>query len=349
MAKYRYNAENLKFDFISCAELSPDCRILDLGWGGQQLLNGSAFQGMDICFVSDDIRAVRGSVGKDIAAYHAESPAQVSGGFDTAFYHPEGHAAKGQVFHWVDVVFEKMNLGGHLYFSGQKDRGVLSYIKQIEQVFGQVERVGRNGRMQYFKAVKERIDSGISRTEIEHLIKVEDQPGGLLQFSTRDGVFSRDGIDPGSRLLLDHISVDEDAIVCDVGCGYGLLGITCAGLVPHGRVWMGDVSARAVACAKENIEINRVTNASVGVSDLYELAEDTSFDLILSNPPFHEGNKTAWPLIDQAFDKLKPNGELKIVVMRAGPYAKRMESVYGYVEVCAAEGGYTVLSAQKKI
>jgi 16S rRNA (guanine1207-N2)-methyltransferase len=137
--------------------------------------------------------------------------------------------------------------------------------------------------------------------------------------------------------------------VFDMGCGYGLLGLVCARLAQNGRVWLSDVSMRAVTCATENMARNQITNAQVGVGDLYESVGDTPLDLILSNPPFHEGNKTAWPLIDGAIERLNPNGVLMLVVMRAGPYIKRMETVFGHVEICAEAGGYTVLKCQKKI
>ena len=310
---------------------------------------GGLTDASEVCFVSDDVRAVRDCSGQNVKGYHTQSPSVAPGAFDLGFYHPEGHAAKGQVFNWIDALFEKLRIGGSVLFAGQKDRGVLSYTRRIEAVFGQVERVGRNGRMLFFRATKRSASPGVAPYPSDQLIEAMDLPGGDFQFHTKDGVFSRDGIDAGSRILLDHISVKHDALVFDAGCGYGLLGIVGARLVPDGRVWMGDVSARAVSCARENVALNRVNNASVAVSDLFECAGDTTFDLILSNPPFHEGNKTAWPLIDGAYDKLNSGGVFMIVVMRPGPYVKRLEAVFGRVEICATLNGYTVLKSQKDI
>lgn len=349
MAKHNYDAKKLQDKLISCADLTRQSRILDLGWTGQSLFLQCGIKSPQLIFVGDDVRAVRACEKTGVVARHLSSPIDLAECFDLVFYHPEGHAAKGQVFHWVDAAFEKLNVGGCLFFAGQKDRGVLSYVKHIESVFGQVERVERSGRMQYFKAIKKSKTPSETPQSNQQMLEVADLPGGCFQFITQDGVFSRDGIDPGSRLLLDHISVTPEANVFDMGCGYGLLGLVCARLAPKGQVWLSDVSMRAVTCASENVSKNQITNAQVCVGDLYECVDETPLDLILSNPPFHEGNKTAWPLIDGAVDRLNPNGVLMLVVMRAGPYAKRMESVFGQVEICAEVGGYTVLKCQKKI
>ena len=300
-----------------------------------------------VVFLSDDIRAVRASKSGLCEGMHASSPCVLTQSFDTVFYHPAGHAAKGQVFHWIDGVFSKLKPNGCLYLAGQKDRGVLSYVKYVEAVFGQVSRVGRSGRMQFYKAIKTKSESGTAATDTVQSFNGLDLPCGDLQFDTQDGVFSRDGVDPGSRLLLEQVNIPPSARILDIGCGYGFLGIACAKLALQGDVTMVDVSARAVACAQNNIKINNLTNASALVSDLYETVIEPNFDLILSNPPFHEGNSTAWPLIDGAFERLSPHGALMLVVMRDGPYIKRMEAVFGQVDVVAQANGYTVLCAKK--
>ncbi|MDA0709268.1 MAG: class I SAM-dependent methyltransferase [bacterium] len=354
MAKHVYNAEALQRAFLAAAETGGSDRILDLGWAGRSLCVGVAgreayFVGdREAYFVGDDVRAARLCANTGVEAFHLESPAGVPGLFHAAFYHPEGHAAKGQVFEWIEICFEKLHPNGALFFAGQKDRGVLSYVKHIERVFGQVDRIGRSGRVLFFRAKKGDVGPGVVPTVTNRMVEDSTLTGSLLRFVTRDGVFSRDGIDPGSRLLLDHVDIPPDANVLDMGCGYGLLGLVCAHRAPQGHVWMGDISARAIACARESVAQNKVLNATADISDLYEAFEGKTFDLIVSNPPFHEGNRTAWPFIDGARERLKPNGQFMIVVMRAAPYVKRMGAVFGSVEVCAESGGYTVLRVRKK-
>lgn len=348
MAKSHYSPEPLKKAFVDLWIPEANAEVLDLGWAGDVFVNEKASYGSTVTFVGDDIRAVRVSISQGCDAIHAASPRELAKQFGAVFYHPAGHSAKGQVFEWIESAHERLKIEGDFYIAGQKDRGILSYVKYVEQVFGNVRRVGRLGRMQFFTAKKVNDSVRVQSVDTTHTVTYSNVAKKDYSFVTCDGVFSRDGIDPGSQLLLEHLSPSSDATVLDIGCGYGLLGLVCADLVTQGHVTLTDVSARAVACTQQNIFNNRIENAVAEVGDLYEVAQGQQFDLIISNPPFHEGNQTGWPLIDGAWDHLKDNGELVLVVMRPVPYQKRMEKVFGGYEICTESNGYTVVKALKK-
>lgn len=44
--------------------------------------------------------------------------------------------------------------------------------------------------------------------------------GVQLKLTSDAGVFSRDGVDYGSRVLIEHMDIPHDAQVLDIGCGY---------------------------------------------------------------------------------------------------------------------------------
>lgn len=75
--------------------------------------------------------------------------------------------------------------------------------------------------------------------------------GFSLRFVTDAGVFSKNGIDYGSRVLIDAIELPSGARVLDVGCGYGPMGLTAAKLVPDGHVTMIDINERAVELSRK--------------------------------------------------------------------------------------------------
>ena len=53
--------------------------------------------------------------------------------------------------------------------------------------------------------------------------------GNNFTFLTDNGVFSKDGLDFGSRLLLEVIPREEvGGKILDMGCGYGVFGIVLA-------------------------------------------------------------------------------------------------------------------------
>jgi 16S rRNA (guanine1207-N2)-methyltransferase len=89
----------------------------------------------------------------------------------------------------------------------------------------------------------------------------ETVSGQDFHFRTTWGLFSPEALDEGSRLLLDHIEVAPDAHCLDVGCGYGVLGMTLARLAPQGSALLVDKDFVAVEYARKNIEGNHIKNA----------------------------------------------------------------------------------------
>ena len=74
-------------------------------------------------------------------------------------------------------------------------------------------------------------------------------------FYTDNGVFSKDGLDFGSRLLLENIPLTEiGESLLDVGCGYGVFGIVLNKILGV-KVTMCDVNRRALHLAEKNIQI----------------------------------------------------------------------------------------------
>src|SRR5690606_16616290 len=97
--------------------------------------------------------------------------------------------------------------------------------------------------------------------------------GQAFVFATDAGVFSKEGIDFGSRLLIETMEVSETDVVLDVGCGYGPIGLSAARLARRGRVTMIDVNERAVRLAEENARANGVDNVEIAQSDLFAFVE----------------------------------------------------------------------------
>jgi len=251
------------------------------------------------------------------------------------------------VFELIDGGFAKLAAGGRFCLAGRRDRGVESYRRRLEAVFGNAEKVSRAGRLRAYVAYKQTGDPGVDPVDTRYAFVVADLPGGPYQFEARAGVFSRDGLDAGTRFLIEHMSVGVGDRVLDLGCGYGALGIVAARMASEGEVAMVDVDLRSVRCARANLAANGIAHAHAGVSDAFDGLSDARFDLILSNPPFHEGNATAHPFIDGAAAYLRPGGRLMMVVMRPGAYRRRMRRVFGRVEDTGMRDGYTVLCASR--
>ena len=120
-----------------------------------------------------------------------------------------------------------------------------------------------------------------------------DQP---LYFISDLGVFSKDSIDYGSRVLLDTFEPLADMKILDVGCGYGTLALSLASVGKDLSVDLVDVNTRALDLAKQNAEKLGLENVYVYESNCYENVLDT-YDLIISNPPIRAGKKVVHEIL----------------------------------------------------
>lgn len=173
--------------------------------------------------------------------------------------------------------------------------------------------------------------------------------GFEMRFHTDAGVFSRDDVDPGSRLLVESVAPMSGRVL-DMGCGWGPVGLSIALKNPECTVLMADVNERAVDLSERNRRTNGVLNASVIQSDAFESVEG-EFDHILTNPPIRAGKAVIYGMFDESFRRLRTGGTLNIVIRKqqGAPSAKKhLEEVFGNAEVIAKSGGYWIIRSTKE-
>ena len=175
--------------------------------------------------------------------------------------------------------------------------------------------------------------------------------GKSFEFLTAASVFSKKRVDPGTRLLIEAMTLPETGAVLDVGCGYGAVGIAAAASNPRLHVVLTDVNARAVWLARQNVEKNKVQNAEVRYGYLYEPVEGLAFNCVLSNPPVSAGMETVKAIITEA-PKAMAHEAIFQMVIRSKIGAKTLPSVFnetfGNCRVLARKSGYRVLTAEKQ-
>jgi len=168
------------------------------------------------------------------------------------------------------------------------------------------------------------------------------------------GVFSLDGLDEGTRLLLETLSGHplKAERVLDFACGAGVIGswlqaFRKARAEKPGRVDGLDVQAQAVDCARATYEKNRVAGdiyASDGLAGL-----EGRWQAVVSNPPFHSGIKTDTSMTEQFLAQvarhLEPGGELRLVANSFLPYEALINRHIGPAEKLAQNRRFTVYRA----
>lgn len=177
--------------------------------------------------------------------------------------------------------------------------------------------------------------------------KLRDQN---YRFISDAGVFSRNGVDYGSKVMIEAMDIPIGSFVLDVGCGYGPIGLTAARLVRDGHVTMIDVNSRAVALAKENAQLNGIANVTIMESDLFASVEGRRFDVIITNPPIRAGKETVHSIFVQAYEYLRIGGALWVVIQKkqGAPSAKaKLENLFQVVEEVMRDKGYHIFKATK--
>lgn len=169
--------------------------------------------------------------------------------------------------------------------------------------------------------------------------------GMEFHFVTDRGVFSRERVDFGSQLLIATMDFPTDAVVLDLGCGYGPVGIVAARLAPEGFIYMVDINERAASLARRNLVSNGIRNAEVRVGDGLAPVAGIAFDAVLLNPPVRAGKATVWRLLAESRAALKPGGSLWVVIgnkQGAPSLKRRLQELFPRVEDVDRKGGFHI-------
>ena len=171
---------------------------------------------------------------------------------------------------------------------------------------------------------------------------------GDLRIFSLPGVFSANELDNGTSLLLSTLTSPIQGKVLDVGCGAGVIGSMIKKHHPKADVTMTDIHAMAIQSARQTLAENQLEGRVIA-SDVFSHIEG-KFDLIISNPPFHDGVDTAYravkELIQQAKWHLTAGGELRIVANAFLPYPDLLAQHFGKFEVLAQTTKFKVYSVR---
>lgn len=133
-----------------------------------------------------------------------------------------------------------------------------------------------------------------------------------FSFYTDIGVFSKRGLDFGSRILLETlIPLKLSGDTLDLGCGYGPIGIILSKFCDV-KCDFVDVNMRALHLTKMNIKENKVLG-NVFESDGYS-AIAKKYQSIITNPPIHAGKEIVHSFLFGAKDYLVKDGSLYFVI-----------------------------------
>ncbi len=169
-----------------------------------------------------------------------------------------------------------------------------------------------------------------------------------FHFITDNGVFSRSGLDFGSRLLIEYVLDIPANNVLDLGCGYGPIGIIYKDYNKESKVTLIDINDRATELSVKNAKLNNQEVLVLNNDGFSEL--NAIFDLIITNPPIRTGKKIIYHLFLESYNHLETNGRLIFVINKkhgALSAIKYCEDIYKKVNVMNKKSGYYIIECIK--
>lgn len=256
------------------------------------------------------------------------------------------------------LAFDLLKVGGNLYLCGHTREGIKSAAPKAQGHFGHIEmRVLKSScRLLRFQKTsarpKEEIPDPGYFQPYPLVLDIPGQPA--IPYLSKPGIFSYRAPDAGTSMLVanlrSHPSLTDWAgkRVLDLGCGAGPLALAAHRLGARDIV-AADVQAAAVSAAQRNLAEAGAPAQVVCTHLTTGLPGD--FDIILSNPPFHEGHGTDYGLpgriLDATLPKLSSGGRLLLVANQFLDYpGQARERGYG-CETLAQTQSYRVLLISK--
>lgn len=172
----------------------------------------------------------------------------------------------------------------------------------------------------------------------------------LFELFSDNGVFSKNGLDEGSNILIEYIlKLPLNGRLLDMGCGYGPIGLTLATFFENSFIDMFDINERAVNLARKNQEKLGIKNVEIGVSDGFKNVKN-EYNFIFINPPIRAGKQVIYKMFEDSFASLCNDGNLVIVIRKShgAPSAqKKLIEIFGNCEIKEKNKGYYILQSTK--
>ncbi|MBB6097121.1 16S rRNA G1207 methylase RsmC [Deinobacterium chartae] len=176
-----------------------------------------------------------------------------------------------------------------------------------------------------------------------------------LPFVHHSNLFSREKLDIGTRFFLEHLPAGNFETILDLGCANGAVGVRAKQQNPAARVIFSDDSYMAVLSARANFARHfpgDPAGADFVWTNCYEDGPPQSLDLVLCNPPFHQGTTVgdfiARQMFSDAHRALRPGGLLRVIGNAHLGYPQELRRIFGNGHVIATNPKFLIVDARKR-
>lgn len=273
---------------------------------------------------------------------------------NSVMYLPPRFTANSVIYNQILDLKKALHVNGNFYMITTKSTGGLQFFKMVQEIFGQNHtlpmEVG-NGGLRLVTATKH--DESLPETK-STIHKVEFEVlGQKLELETHTSTFSQTELDTGAKTLLEATEKEIKTAknLLDLGCGWGPIGLVAATINPNAKVTMLDVNPRAIKASKNNRDKLNLGDRVKVFQNNTPSKSPVKFDLVLTNPPFHNTDESLVRLFNETKETMTPDGQLfaSIESTYLKKFEKILSEVFGKVEVFQeAIDSFTVLKAVVK-
>jgi 16S rRNA (guanine1207-N2)-methyltransferase len=267
-----------------------------------------------------------------------------TGTYDTIFLLPERQ--RETVLADIAKAHDLLAEGGTLVVALHNDWGAKRTEQQLAEICGGVETVSKHHSRVFWttKSKPWKADKLAVWRDAAALRRILDG-----RFWTCPGLFHWDEIDAGSRLLTEHLPVTLSGAVADLGCSWGFLSDHLLRSCPNLRsLDCYEADSIALECARRNLGLVPCPiRPRLHWTDVTAGLGKTLYDVIVMNPPFHDG-RDADPMLGLKFIttaamSLRSTGDLWLVANKHLPYENLMAETFEFSTKVIESGGFKIL------
>lgn len=260
---------------------------------------------------------------------------------------------KPLVHHLLNEAWRCLKPGAPLVIAGYKNEGTKTYIEKITRLMGgekNIEKDGPTYSSTIYKQASYNRDQRIDDSNYTQLRPISTQSD--IEMLSKPGLFGWNKIDAGSAVLVEQIRDaigDKNPKSClDLGCGYGYLTLAAAHLDCCKQIatWiLTDNNAAALTAAQANVQANKLAGEVIAADAGRNI--DSEVDLLLCNPPFHQGFNVDGDLTDKflrsAQRLLAPDGVALFVVNQFIPLERKASGLFKDISLILDNGSFKVI------
>ncbi|WP_101757767.1 class I SAM-dependent methyltransferase [Oceanicoccus sp. KOV_DT_Chl] len=260
---------------------------------------------------------------------------------------------KPVVHHVINNAGVYLSAGGELCLAGYKNEGAKTYSEKAQRYLGELVEKQRSSNSSILACLRkgDMLSAPLDDHDYKRQVDVTtDVDGRKISLCSKPGVYGWKKIDRGSAFLVQHLDQllqsmeSPPASVLDLGCGFGYLSVLAA-LHCDAEFTATDNNVSSVALCEINFQ--RFAISGSVVLDNCAASINNKFDLVLCNPPFHQGFDVSGELTDRFLQTakrlLKPKGRAFFVVNSFIPLERKAKGFFSDIDMLANNGSFKLL------